>query len=104
MKYLRQGGGYYLDVGCSGLIVEGKVAMVQSSGVATFDEGGVALRDGVRLDVDVIVLATGDLSMREGTRSLLGTDIADRVGEVWGFDESGDMRNMWRQTTPEVRS
>jgi putative flavoprotein involved in K+ transport len=31
-------------------------------------------------------------------RLYLGDAIADRIGPVWGFDDGGELRNMWRQT------
>jgi len=34
-------------------------------------------------------------------RSLLGDQIANRVSPVWGFDEDGVMRNMWRRTSQD---
>jgi putative flavoprotein involved in K+ transport len=36
--------------------------------------------------------------MQESIRALLGDDVADRVGPAWGFDEGGELRNMWRRT------
>ena len=31
-------------------------------------------------------------------RRYLGDAVADRIGLVWGFDEGGELRNMWRRT------
>jgi hypothetical protein len=31
-------------------------------------------------------------------RAYLGDEIANRIGPVWGFDECGESRNMWRPT------
>src|SRR5699024_8668924 len=28
----------------------------------------------------------------------LGDEVRDKLGAVWGFDEQGEMRNMWRPT------
>ena len=27
--------------------------------------------------------------------------VADRIGPVWGFDEGGELRNMWRPTAQD---
>lgn len=101
MKYLRYGGGYYLNVGCSDLIVAGDVDVLPSSEIATFTDGGVLLEDGTSRPVDLVVLATGYRPIQDGVRKLLGDEVADRVGPVWGFDEDGDLRNMWRRTAQE---
>ena len=41
-KYLTRGGGYYFNVGCSDLIVEGKIGLVQFSDIAEFIARGRA--------------------------------------------------------------
>jgi cation diffusion facilitator CzcD-associated flavoprotein CzcO len=98
MRYLRKGGGYYIDIGCSGLIGDGKVGLVQARSLDRFDANGVVLRDGSRIDADLVVLATGYENQQEGIRRLLGDEIAERVGPVWGFDENHTMRNVWQGT------
>ena len=50
------------------------------------------------LEADVLVTATGYKNQQEVIRNLLGDDVADRIGPVWGFDEGGEERNMWRRT------
>ena len=98
MKYLRTGGGYYLNVGCSELIANGTIEVLQNGRIEEFTEKGVCLDDGSTIDYDLIVLATGYENMQDTTRRILGDEIADRVGPVWGFDEHGDMRNVWKKT------
>jgi cation diffusion facilitator CzcD-associated flavoprotein CzcO len=98
MRYLRYGGGYYINVGCSELISDGSVGLVQMRDVEEFVEIGLRCRDGRVLEADLVVLATGYENLREGIRRLLGDEVAERVGHVWGFDEHGFMRNMWRRT------
>lgn len=44
------------------------------------------------------VLATGYRSMQDGVRALLGDEVVDHVGPVWGIGEDGEIRNMWRPT------
>ena len=43
MMYLRRGGGYYFNVGCSELIISGKVKLLQFSDIDTFTAGGALL-------------------------------------------------------------
>jgi len=58
-KYLTRGGGYYFNVGCSDMIVDGKVALAQFSDVDRFVAEGARMRNGETLSADLVVLATG---------------------------------------------
>lgn len=98
MKYLRQGGGYYINVGCSELIAQRRIRLVHARDMATFDGAGMQLADGTSVPADLVVLATGYERQAAGIRRLCGDTVADRVGDVWGFDEQGFMRNMWTRT------
>jgi cation diffusion facilitator CzcD-associated flavoprotein CzcO len=98
MKYLRRGGGYYLDVGCSDLIARGEVKLLQNSAIDQFIDRGLRLTDGTERDVDAVVLATGYQPQQELVRVLFGDEVADRVGPIWGHDDQGEMRSMWRRT------
>src|SRR5262245_24034474 len=98
-KYLRTGGGYYFNVGCSDLIVEGKIPVVQFSDIEGFAPKGAKLRGGGTIPADIVVLATGYLGLDVLVRRLLGDAVADRVGPVWGYDEEAqELRNMWTRT------
>jgi hypothetical protein len=91
-KYITRGGGYYLDVGCSQLIIDGKIKMEQSpNGISGFTEGGLVLADGRELEADVVVLATGYDNMRTTVRKILGDTIADRCNDVWDLDQEGEV-------------
>ncbi len=98
MMYLRRGGGYYFNVGCSELIVSGQVKLLQFADIDTFVAEGARLRDGSVLPAELLVLATGYKNQQETVRTYLGDEIADRIGPVWGFDDGGELRNMWRAT------
>jgi putative flavoprotein involved in K+ transport len=98
MMYLRRGGGYYFNVGCSDLIVSGAISLLQFSDIESFVTEGARLRDGRIVPADLLVLATGYKGQQDAVRLYLGDEIADRVGPVWGFDEGGELRNMWRAT------
>jgi cation diffusion facilitator CzcD-associated flavoprotein CzcO len=98
MKYLRTGGGYYINVGCSELVAERKIALVQWRNADRFAEAGLLLQDGTLVEADLVVLATGYENQQETVRQLLGDEVADRVGPIWGFDDDQFMRNMWKPT------
>jgi cation diffusion facilitator CzcD-associated flavoprotein CzcO len=98
MMYLRQGGGYYINVGCSDLIADRKIRLVQAEELQVVTPSGFVTTSGNELEADVIVMATGYRNLSDGLADLLGEEVAQRVGPVWGFDEHHTMRNMWQQT------
>ena len=97
-KYLTRGGGYYFNVGCSDLIVEGEIGLVQFSDIAAFVAEGARMRTGDTLAADLIVLATGYKGQDYLVRKLFGDDVAARVGPIWGFGDEQELRNMFTRT------
>ena len=97
-KYLTRGGGYYFNVGCSDLIVEGEIGLVQFSDIAGFVAEGARMRTGATLAADLIVLATGYKGQDYLVRKLFGDDVAARVGPIWGFGDEQELRNMFTRT------
>ncbi len=75
-KYLTRGGGYYFNVGCSDLIVDGAIGLVQFSDIAEFTAEGARMRSGDTLAADLIVLATGYKGQEHLVRKLFGDDVA----------------------------
>lgn len=109
MKYLRRGSGYYIDVGASELIADGTIRLAHGQ-VDHLTEDAVVLADGTRLPADVVVYATGYGSMNGWAADLIGQDVADKVGKVWGLGSDttkdpgpweGEQRNMWKPTQQE---
>ncbi|MDO9707823.1 flavin-containing monooxygenase [Paracraurococcus lichenis] len=98
MLYLQRGGGYYFNVGCSDLVAEGVIDLLQHDRVERLVPEGLRLKDGSLVPADLIVAATGYENQQEVVRRALGDAIADRIGPVWGFDAGGELRNMWRPT------
>ena len=97
-KYLTRGGGYYFNVGCSDLIVEGEIGLVQFSDIAGFVAEGARTRTGDTLAADLIVLATGYKGQEVLVRKLFGEDVAARVGPIWGFGDEQELRNMFMRS------
>ncbi|MBU8811496.1 NAD(P)/FAD-dependent oxidoreductase [Mycolicibacterium goodii] len=109
MKYLRRGSGYYIDVGASDLIADGSIKLAHGQ-VERLTEDSVILADGTELPADVVVYATGFGSMNGWAADLIGQDVADKVGKVWGLGSGttkdpgpweGEQRNMWKPTQQE---
>ncbi|GME27838.1 Flavin-containing monooxygenase-like protein [Neofusicoccum parvum] len=96
-KYITKGGGYYIDVGCSKLICEGKIKVANSpDGIKGFEKDALVLADGRRLEADVVVLATGYDNMRTSVAKALGKEQAERCIDVWDLDQEGEVNAMWR--------
>jgi cation diffusion facilitator CzcD-associated flavoprotein CzcO len=98
IMYGNRGGGYYFDAGCSQMIVDGRVGLLQFADIERFSADGVRLKDGSARPADLIVLATGYEGQKEAVRGVLGEETTDRIGPVWGFDEEGELAGMWRPT------
>src|SRR5438034_6108428 len=54
MKYLRRGSGYYIDVGASELIADGRIKLRSGVNIEEIKEHAVVLTDGTLLPADVI--------------------------------------------------
>lgn len=109
LKYLRRGSGYYIDVGASQLIIDGEIKLKRGQ-VEEIVADGVILDTGEKLEADLIVFATGYNSMNGWVADLMGQDMADKVGKVWGLGSDttkdpgpweGEQRNMWKPTQQE---
>jgi len=99
LKFRTRGGGYYFNVGCSELIADGRIRLIQASDIRQFVSGGLELNDGSTLGAELVVLATGYKGQDHIVGSLFGAEVAGRVGPIWGFDaDSQELRNMWIRT------
>ncbi|RSN42109.1 FAD-dependent oxidoreductase [Amycolatopsis sp. WAC 04197] len=109
LKYLRRGSGYYIDVGASELVADGKIKLAHGQ-VDHLTRDAVVLSDGTELKADVVVYATGYGSMNGWVADLVGQETADLVGKCWGLGSGttkdpgpweGEQRNMWKPTQKE---
>ena len=111
MKYLRRGSGYYIDVGASELVAEGKIKLKSGVGVQELKAHSIVLSDGTELPADLVVYATGYGSMNGWAADLISPEVANKVGKVWGLGSSttkdpgpweGEQRNMWKPTQQQA--
>ena len=111
VKYLRRGSGYYIDVGASQLIIDGKIKLKSGVNVERINKNSITLDDGSELEADLIVCATGYGSMNGWAATLISQKVADKVGKCWGLGSDtkkdpgpweGELRNMWKPTQQEA--
>ena len=107
MKYLRRGSGYYIDVGASEMVADGRIKLKSGVEVQEVKANSVLFNDGSEIDADVIVMATGYNSMNGWAADLISQQVADKVGKCWGLGSDttkdpgpweGELRNMWKPT------
>jgi len=103
--YARRGSGYYIDVGGSDLIAQGRIALRSGAVIERVWPKGLQLKGGELLEADLIVWATGYGSMSEWAAHLISPEVARRVGPCWGLGSGtardpgpweGELRNMWK--------
>jgi len=98
MKLFRDAAGYYLNVGASEAIVEGKIKMLDFDRVQRFVPDGVRLTDGSTMPFDAVVLATGYHDLSNDIEALFGPDVAHKIGRCVGVADDGEYRTMSRPT------
>ncbi|MFO7628059.1 MAG: NAD(P)/FAD-dependent oxidoreductase [Prochlorococcaceae cyanobacterium] len=110
MKFLRRGSGYYLDVGASELVADGRIQLRSGVEIERLTPRTAVLSDGSELEADLVVYATGYGSMNRYLAELISPEVADKVGKVWGMGSEttkdpgpweGELRNMWKPTQVE---
>ena len=101
LKLLRYQAGYYLNIGASELLIEGKIKLKVAVEIERLESRRVIFSDGSALDADIIVLATGYKPLKEGVRAMFGDEVADRVGPIWGIGDDGELNNMYARTAQE---
>jgi len=101
LKLLKSQSGYYLNIGASDLIIEEKIKLKAGVGIERLTAGKVVFSDGSALDADILVLATGYQPLQEAVRTLLGDEVAERVGPIWGIGTDGELCNMYARTAQE---
>lgn len=109
-KALTRTFNYYIDIGTSQLILDGKVKLASGAGVKELTEDRVVLEDGREIPADVVIYATGFELMENWVSQLFSSDVAEKVGRVGGFGSGmpkdpgpweGDFRNLFKPTRQE---
>ena len=100
-NFHRSGGGYYINVGTSDLIVSDAIKVQNGATIAGFDGMMVHFANGSASEYDLVIIAAGYDNMQESVRAIMGEEVANKVGPVWGMDGQGELRAMWKQTGQE---
>ncbi|KAI6145597.1 FAD/NAD(P)-binding domain-containing protein [Pisolithus tinctorius] len=90
-------GGYYLDVGASQKIIDGKIKLKADGHISRFTPTGLLFEDGSTLNADVVIFATGYRDAREAYLQLLPTYLHSAVQPIWGIDEEGELNSVSRE-------
>jgi cation diffusion facilitator CzcD-associated flavoprotein CzcO len=89
-KLFRTFKGFHYDMGVVEEILNGNVKIQQAAEVDSFVENGIRLKNGVVVQFDAVIAATGFQNSNEDVVQIFGSDIAARVGRCSGLDESGE--------------
>ena len=109
-KYRRSASGYYIDVGGSQHVIDGKITVKTGNGVKEMNANGITLEDNSYLACDAVIYATGFGSMEEWVARLIDQKTADKIGRCWGYGSGyrgdpgpweGELRNMWKPTAQQ---
>lgn len=98
----RTGGGYYINVGASDAIADGRISVLQSDAVGSFEKAGLQ-RHGENdvLPLDVVILATGFENASSEVARIFGADVASAIGPIFSLDDHGvgEWSNTWVPTS-----
>ena len=97
-KYLTRGGGYYFNVGCSDMLIDGRIKLTQFDEIEEFTAAGARMKDGSVLPADLIVLSTGYKPQEVLVDRLFGANVREKIGPIWGFGDQQELRNMYCRT------
>ncbi len=105
VMYLRRGSGYYVDVGASELIADGRVKLMTGE-IDRVTATGVEMKNGMALTADLIVYATGYSSMNGSVAQLVSQEVAEKVGQCWGLGSgtSEGSRTVGRRVAQHVEA
>lgn len=89
-------GGYYLDVGASQLVIDGKIKLKNDSQIQKFEPDGIRFEDGSFLPADVVIFATGLGDPRAAIEEICGADALKNISPVYGLDDEGEFYGLYR--------
>lgn len=94
---LKKWGGYYLDVGASQLIVDGKIKLKNDSHIERFTETSIKFQNGTELPADVVVFATGYGDPKDPIQKILDDESASKlVKPISGLDDEKEIYGVGR--------
>ncbi|KAF9448823.1 FAD/NAD(P)-binding domain-containing protein [Macrolepiota fuliginosa MF-IS2] len=97
-RVLERFGGFMLDVGCSKLVISGRVKVKHGVELAELKEESVVFTDGSEVPADAVIFATGFDSIHDDIVKIFGKTTIDRAGQLGGTDEEGELKNVYRPT------
>src|SRR5690606_15004672 len=80
MKAYRTGSGYYIDVGASDLIMDGKIRVKSGQAIRSLTWTGIVMEDGEEIHADAVIACIGYHSMHETVAGIVSREVADRIG------------------------
>lgn len=98
IKLFRDAAGYYLNVGASEAIADGRIEVLDFAQIDRFVAEGALLGDGRVVAFDAVVLATGYHDLSVDVEALFGPAVAKKVGRCVGVADDGEYRTMSRPT------
>lgn len=98
---IHRAGGFYIDTGTSSLIASGAIKIKQGQEISHLTSDSMVFVDGTAIEADEIIFATGYANGRTRTRKVFGDVVADAIDPIWGFDEQGEIRGVWRRSGQE---
>lgn len=110
-KFITGAYNYYIEIGASQLMIDGRIKVASGAQVQQLTEDAVVLEDGRSLPADAVIYATGFNTMRDAATELLSARVTDEVGPIWGIGSGmpgdpgpweGEIRNMWKPTRQDA--
>ncbi|KAI9571544.1 hypothetical protein HD554DRAFT_2016499, partial [Boletus coccyginus] len=87
---------FLIDTGTSRHIINGDIKLKSGSAIERFTEKGLKFADGTELEADIVVFATGYGDPRDSMRDVCDLQVADKVNQVWGWTDEGEVNGIWR--------
>ncbi|EAZ63308.2 putative flavin-containing monooxygenase [Scheffersomyces stipitis CBS 6054] len=97
-KYIRRGGGFYIDVGACKLISDGEIGLKQGVEIERFTKDSLVLTDGSEIAASTVILATGYADMRNTASEIVDEKSNSKLNSVWNLDEEGEVKTIWRDS------
>ncbi|KAG9220500.1 hypothetical protein CCMSSC00406_0003956 [Pleurotus cornucopiae] len=92
----EKAGGYYIDVGASQLLIDGKIKLKSGPQIERFTKTGLKFDDGSELAADVVLFATGLGDSKSAMTAVCDEEVYSKAGRVWGLDPEGEIHAAWR--------